>query len=65
MFFRYDDGSLQACLDLVCGEPLRAYKIAKRGFKLRDRKPFRFGGFDAIVTLAQTPLPGAAEPGRR
>lgn len=65
LFFRYDDGSLQACLDLVCGDPLRAYKIAKRGFRLRDRKPFRFGGFDAIVKLAQTPLPGAAEPGRR
>jgi hypothetical protein len=65
LFFRYDDGSLQACLDLICGDPLRAYKIAKRGFRLRDRKPFRFGGFDAIVKLAQTPLPGAAEPGRR
>ena len=64
LFFRYDDDSLRRCLDLVCTEPSQAYKIAKSGFKLRDRQPFRFGGFHNILKLAQTPLPAASGAGR-
>jgi len=64
LFFRYDDDSLRRCLDLVCTDPAQAYKIAKSGFKLRDRQPFRFGGFHNILKLAQTPLPAASGAGR-
>src|SRR5262249_34134116 len=54
LFFRYDDDSLRRCLDIVCADHERTYAIAKAGFALRDRQPFRFGGFDTIVKLAQT-----------
>lgn len=60
LLFRYDDDSLRRCLDVVCTDLPRAYRIAKRGFTMRDRDPFRFGGFDAIIKLAQTPLPATA-----
>jgi hypothetical protein len=62
LFFRYGDDSLQRCLDIVCTDPWRTYKVAKKGFAMRDCQPFRFGGFDNIVKLAQTPLPGASKP---
>ena len=57
LFFRYDDDSLRQCLDLVCTDPSRAYEVGEGGFRMRDDQPFRFGGFDNIVKLAQTPLP--------
>ena len=57
LFFRYNDDSLRECLELVCDDPVRAYKIAEAGFILRDRRPFRFGGFDNIIKLAQELLP--------
>jgi hypothetical protein len=57
LFFRYQDDSLRRCLELVCTDPDRAYAIGQAGLEMRDRQPFRFGGFDNIVKLAQTPLP--------
>jgi hypothetical protein len=60
LFFRYDDDSLKQCLDIVCADPARTYLVAKNGFRMRDREPFRFGGFDNIVALARTPLPAAS-----
>jgi hypothetical protein len=57
LLFRYEDDSLRHCLEFVCTNPAGAYRIGNAGFKMRDRKPFRFGGFDNIIRLAQTPLP--------
>jgi hypothetical protein len=53
LFFRYDDDSLRQCLDLVCNDLERAYAVAAEGFALRDNPPFRFGGFENILQLAQ------------
>lgn len=55
LFFRYDDDSLRECLELACHDVDRAYAIAAAGFALRDRKPFRFGGFENILRLTQKP----------
>jgi hypothetical protein len=61
LLFRYGDGSLQKCLDLVCYQPQRAYEIALAGFALRDDPRFRFGGYGAILDLARS---GAAAGGK-
>lgn len=52
LFFRYDDDSLEECLDLVCNQPGRAYDIARRGVKLRDDPAFRFIDCDKLLKLA-------------
>ena len=49
LFFRYDDGSLRECLELVCSRPEEAYQIAEAGLGLRDAYPIRFGGFHNII----------------
>jgi hypothetical protein len=51
LLFRYDDGSLADCLDLVCYEPERACAIAQAGFALRDDPAIRFGQFDRLLDL--------------
>src|SRR5262249_27846912 len=51
LFFRYDDDSLQRCLDFVCNQPSDAYTIAEAGIALRDEQPFLFGGFHHLITL--------------
>jgi len=53
LLFRYHDGSLAECLDVVCNQPQRAYEIAQAGFALRDDPSVRFGGFDNILKLAR------------
>jgi hypothetical protein len=53
LLFRYGDDSLRECLDIVCYQPKRAYEIAQAGFALRDDPRFRFGGYGAILDLAQ------------
>jgi len=53
LLFRYHDGSLAECLDVVCNQPQRAYEIAQAGFALRDDPAVRFGGFDNILKLAR------------
>jgi hypothetical protein len=52
LLFRYDDDSLEECLDIACNNPTRAFAIAEAGFKLRDHKAIRFGEFDNILRLA-------------
>jgi hypothetical protein len=52
LLFRYHDDSLRQCLDLVCNDPGRAYRIACAGLAKRDRAPFRFGNFGALIDLA-------------
>jgi hypothetical protein len=51
LLFRYHDDSLRECLDVVCNDPDRAYRIACAGLEQRDRAPFRFGNFGAIYGL--------------
>ena len=53
LLFRYDDDSLEECLDILCGQPDRAYKIAQAGMSLRDDPRIRFGQFHSIIHLAQ------------
>jgi hypothetical protein len=53
LFFRYDDDSLAQCLDVVCGQPVRACEIAQAGFSLRDDPAIRFAGFEHILELAR------------
>ena len=53
LLFRYDDDSLERCLDLVCHQPERAYDIARRGTPLRDDPTFRFNGCDELLKLAR------------
>ena len=57
LLFNYQDDMLREQLDLVCSNPRRAYELAQAGLALRDRAPFRFGGFHNIVELAQMPFP--------
>jgi hypothetical protein len=53
LLFRYDDDSLDECLDIVCNQPERAYEIAQAGMQLRDDPRIRFGQFHNIIDLAQ------------
>ena len=57
LFFNYRDDMLREQLDLVCYNPRQAYELAQAGFVLRDKEPFRFGGFHNILGLAQMPFP--------
>jgi hypothetical protein len=52
LLFRYDDDSIEECLDIVCDEPECAYEIAQAGMKLRDDLRLRFGQFHNILDLA-------------
>jgi len=56
LLFRYDDDSIEECLDIVCHQPERAYSIARAGMKLRDNPRLRFGQFHNILDLARRPL---------
>ena len=53
LLFRYDDDSLEECLDIVCNRPERAYAIARSGMELRDDPRLRFGQFHNILDLAR------------
>jgi hypothetical protein len=53
LLFRYDDDSLEECLDIVCNRPDRAYSIARAGMRLRDDPRLRFGQFHNILDLAR------------
>jgi len=55
LLFRYDDDSIAECLDIVCNQPERAYRIAQAGVKLRDDPRLRFGLFHNILDLARRP----------
>ena len=52
LLFRYENDSLDECLDIVCNRPERAYEIAQAGLQLRDHPRMRFGEFDNILKLA-------------
>jgi hypothetical protein len=62
LLFRYDDDSIEECLDIVCHQPERAYRIAQAGLKLRDDPRLRFGRFRNILELARRPMQVAAPP---
>jgi hypothetical protein len=53
LLFRYDDDSLEECLDIVCNQPDRAYGIARAGMMLREDPRLRFGQFHNILDLAR------------
>jgi hypothetical protein len=53
LLFRYDDDSIDECLDIVCNRPDRAYEIAQAGMALRDHPQLRFGQFHNILDLAR------------
>lgn len=53
LLFRYEDDSLDECLDIVCNQPERACEIAQAGMQLRDDPRIRFGQFHSIIDLAQ------------
>jgi hypothetical protein len=53
LLFRYDDDSIEECLDIVCNKPERAFAIARAGMALRDDPRLRFGQFHAIIDLAR------------
>jgi hypothetical protein len=53
LLFRYDDDSIEECLDVVCNQPGRAYEIAQAGMALRDHPRLRFGQFHNILDLAR------------
>jgi len=53
LLFRYDDDSIEECLDTVCNHPDRAYRIACAGMKLREDPRLRFGQFHNILDLAR------------
>jgi hypothetical protein len=53
LLFRYDDDSLEECLDIVCNQPDRAFRIARAGMRLRDDPRLRFGQFHNILDLAR------------
>ena len=53
LLFRYDDDSLEECLDIVCNQPDRAYDIARAGMRLREDPRLRFGQFHNILDLAR------------
>jgi hypothetical protein len=60
LLFRYDDNSIEECLDIVCNQPDRAYRIAQAGIKLRDDPRLRFGQFHNILDLARRPIQATA-----
>jgi hypothetical protein len=63
LLFRYDDDSLDECLDIMCNQPERCCKIAEAGCRLRDDPRIRFGQFHNIIRLAQRrPESGAIHP---
>ena len=53
LLFRYDDDSIEECLNIVCNQPERAYEIAQAGMTLRDDPRLRFGQFHNILDLAR------------
>jgi hypothetical protein len=53
LLFRYDDDSIEECLDIVCNQPDRALEIAQAGMGLRDDTRLRFGQFHNILDLAR------------
>jgi hypothetical protein len=53
LMFRYDDDSIEECLDIVCNQPDRAYGIARAGMRLREDPHLRFGQFHNILDLAR------------
>jgi hypothetical protein len=53
LLFRYDDDSIEECLDIVCNQPDRAFRIARTGMRLRDDPRLRFGQFRNILDLAR------------
>ena len=53
LLFRYDDDSIEECLDIVCNQPERAYRIAQAGIKLREDPRLRFAQFHNILDLAR------------
>jgi hypothetical protein len=60
LLFRYDDDSIEECLEIVCNQPERAYEIARAGMMLRDHPRLRFGEFHNILDLARRDIPRAA-----
>jgi hypothetical protein len=59
LLFRYDDDSIEECLDIVCHQPERAYDIAQAGMQLRDDPQLRFGRFHNILDLARRDIRSA------
>jgi hypothetical protein len=53
LMFRYDDDSLEKCLEIVCNQPERAWEIAQRAFAMRDNPIFSFGRFHNIMDVAE------------
>jgi hypothetical protein len=53
LLFRYDDDSLDECLDIACHQPEFAYKIAQAGMQLRHDPRLGVGRFHNIIDLAQ------------
>jgi hypothetical protein len=53
LLFRYEDDSIEQCLDIVCNMPERSYAIARAGMALRDQPRLRFGQFHNILDLAR------------
>jgi hypothetical protein len=53
LLFRYDDDSLQECLDIVCNRPEQAFAIAEAGFALRDKIRFENSFFGTILDIAR------------
>jgi hypothetical protein len=53
LLFRYDDDSLEQCLDLVCHSSEPAYAIARRGIKLRGSPPFNSNEIYNFLQLAR------------
>jgi hypothetical protein len=56
LLFRYNDDSLDECLDIACKQPERAYEIAQAGMQLRDDPRIRFGQFHNVIDLARLPM---------
>ncbi len=61
LLFRYDDDSIEECLDIVCNRPERAYEIAQAGMALRDHPRLRFGQFHNILDLARRDISSATK----
>jgi hypothetical protein len=61
LLFRYDDDSIEECLDIVCNNPERAYEIARAGMTLRDHPQLRFGLFHNILDLARRDISQTAK----